>query len=181
MLVVGEKQVRFGLYRIKGSLRKGSRTAILVDAVVEALKKRNVEVDILDLRELKMEFADGRTTNEYGKDMQDAISRIKACDAAVIGMPVYQYSVAGPLKNFLDITTEAFNYKPFAIALNSGGIRSYLAAAELMKLMSFEAFAVPISPIVHTWEKDYTDGKLTNERIPKKIEEMLDALLKWVR
>lgn len=166
---------------VKGSMNKKSRTAVVIDAVIKSLKKKEVSVDVIDLREINMEFCDGRSVEKYNEDMQNVIKTLKKADAVVIGMPVYQYSVAGPLKNFLDITAEAFYYKLIGIVENSGGIRSYLAASELIKIMSFEVFAKTIMPIVHSWQEDFKDYKLINKKIFDKIEEMIEALLKEVK
>jgi len=162
---------------IKGSLNKNSKTSIVMDKVIKTLENKKVVVDIIDIRDLNMEFCDGRPTEEYNSDMQSALKTIKKSDAGIIGMPVYQYSVAGPLKNFLDITTEAFNYKFIGIVSNSGGVRSYLAANDLMKILAFEAFALPIMPLVHTWAGDFEDDKLKNKKVVEKIDEMVKALL----
>lgn len=166
---------------IKGSLNKESRTSILIDEVIVSLEKKKIKVEVIDLRDINLEFCDGRPTEEYNADMQKALKTIKNADAEIIGMPVYQYSIAGPLKNFLDITTEAFNYKVVGIAMNSGGIRSYLAADHLMRVLSFEAWALPIMPIVHTQIKDFENNKIKNEKVLEKIEQMTDALLKQIK
>jgi FMN reductase len=166
---------------IKGSLNKNSKTAIVMDVLIQKLKERTINVDIIDLRTLKMEFCDGRPTKDYGKDIQKTIETIKKSDAAIIGMPVYQYSIAGPLKNFIDITAEAFEYKFFSLVVNSGSVRSYLAGSELMKIMSFENFSIPVMPIVHSWKEDFEDGKLKNQKITDKINEMIDELIKHIK
>ncbi len=164
---------------IQGSLNPKSKTAIVINAVEDKLQNHNIEFETIDLREINMEFVDGRPIGEYNDSMQKAITCMRSADAYVIGMPVYQYSVSGPLKNFIDIVTETMNEKPFGIVSNSGGVRSYLAASDLMIMLSFEAWALPIQPIVHTWAGDFEGQEINNKKVGEKIEKMLDNLQKY--
>ena len=81
---------------IQGSLNKESRTAILVDHAVKEIKRAGLEVTVLDLRNIQMEFCDGRSLKEYHLEVQQAYQAMEEADAFVIGMPVYCYSVSGP-------------------------------------------------------------------------------------
>ena len=164
---------------IQGSLNPNSRTAIVTQKTAEVLTEKGISFETIDLRELEMEFCDGRELEEYNQDMQDAYQKMEAADAYIIGMPVYQYSIAGPLKNFLDITMGAMKgEKPVGIICNSGGVRSYLASAELMKALSFEVSALCVQPTVHTWAGDFEDGAIKDPKIVEKIEKMVNAILK---
>ena len=46
---------------IQGSLNKDSRTAVLIQHAEEELKRAGLEVSVLDLRNLHMDFCDGRS------------------------------------------------------------------------------------------------------------------------
>jgi len=164
---------------IQGSMNKNSRTSIVIDEVVDVFKKK-ADVELIDLRKLDMQFCDGRSIEEYNEDMQSSFKKIKEADGIVIGMPVYQFSVAGPLKNFIDVCSRAFTEKKFSIVCNSGGVRSYLASADLMKILVYEVSAIIIPPTVHSWAGNFKEGKLTDEHVKEKINEMSDALLKEI-
>lgn len=136
---------------------------------------------MIDLRNLKMEFCDGRETDEYSKDLQDAYFQIKNARVVVIGMPVYCWSVSGPLKNFLDITAEAFEKKPIAIACNAGSPFAYLAASDLMKILSFESKALPLQPIIKTSAKDFEGReKLISPKVFEKMAELSDTISQYL-
>ena len=164
---------------IQGSLKPASRTAIVIDEVVTKLKKKkNVKIDIIDLRKIDMQFCDGRDLKDYNKDMRAAHATMEKADGYIFGMPVYQYSISGPLKNFLDIVSSAMSNKTAGIVCNSGGVRSYLASVELMKILSFEENVTTVQPTVHTWVEDFASGKIHNEDIHARIDKMIEALLK---
>ena len=99
----------------------------------------------------------------------------------IIGMPVYCYSVSGVLKNFLDITCGAMENKVCGIVCNAGGVMSYLASAELMKILSYEVQCLSVQPTVYGWGKDFQDGKIVNEKILAKANEMVEKLMTVVK
>jgi NAD(P)H-dependent FMN reductase len=57
---------------------------------------------------------------DYPKDMQEAFYTIEKCEAVIFGMPVYQYTMSGVLKNFVDICGASVAGKPVGIIVNSG-------------------------------------------------------------
>lgn len=162
---------------LQGSLNPQSKTALVVEVVAAKLQESGIPYQIIDLRHLPMEFCDGRDIASYNAETQSAYQTIQAARAVIIGMPVYCYSVAGPLKNFLDITSQAFIGKYIGVLCNAGSPLSYLAAADLMKILSYESFAVPVQPTVLTSTSDFESGVLTSEKAKEKIETLISVLV----
>ncbi len=158
---------------IQGSLNKESRTAILVDHAAEAMKRADLEVGLLDLRNIQMEFCDGRSLKEYHPELQQAYQIMDQASAFVIGMPVYCYSVSGPLKNFIDITSGAMEKKIAGILCNAGGNQSYMASADLSKILAYESHVTTVQPIVYSCYDDYEDQTLTSNKVKYKIQETM--------
>ena len=163
---------------IQSSLNPNSKTAILVKATAKYLEQHSIAYEIIDLRDLELQFCDGRRLQEYNSDMQQAHDTIKAAQAVIIGMPVYSYSISGPLKNFLDIAGRGLQGKFVGILCQSGGYRSYLASADLVKIISFEFFGFAVQPIVHTTYNEFSDNQLTDPGAINLIQDMLQALKK---
>jgi len=163
---------------IQGSLNPDSRTDILLRAVFDKLE--GVKKAYLDLREIKLEFCDGRELNKYNEDLQIAAKEISESDAYVIGMPVYCYSVSGVVKNFLDITCGGMVEKPFGVVSASGGERSYLATAELQKVLAFEVRARSFPRVVFASGKDFKDGKLANDDLLKRVDQLAHEFVAWI-
>ena len=161
---------------IQGSLNKESRTAVLIQHAEQELQRAGLEVSVLDLRNLQMEFCDGRSLKEYHPDMQQAYRAIDEARAFVIGMPVYCYSVSGPLKNFIDITSGAMEKKIAGILCNAGGNRSYLASADLSNILAYESHVTTVQPIVYSCSEDYDDHVLNEKKVKSKIREMVNNL-----
>lgn len=161
---------------IQGSLNPNSRTAIVVNAAAKHFESLGLDVRVMDLRDMPLQFCDGRPLEGYNAEIQGAYQAIEAADYLVIGMPVYCYSVAGPLKNFIDITSEAMMNKRLGIISNAGGQLSYLASADLAKILAYESRVLAVQPTVYSWSKDFEDGKIVNPKIHEKIQAMAEAL-----
>jgi NAD(P)H-dependent FMN reductase len=164
---------------IQGSLNPGSNTNVLLRKVFDRLD--GVKKSYLDLRKIKLEFCDGRDLSGYHEDIQVAAKEVEESDAYVIGMPVYCYSISGALKNFLDIVCGGMEEKPFAIVSASGGEHSYLATAELQKILMFEVRGRPFPRVVFASGKDFKDGELANAEVEKRLDQLSKEFLAWVK
>jgi len=124
----------------------------------------DVAVDILNLAETPIEICDGRPLDAYGAATQQAVARIAAARAVLIGAPVYRASFPGVLKNLLDITpVEALQNKPVGIVAMGGSPHHFLAVdSQLRQVLAwFGALVAPTS--VYLTGGDFRDGQLTAE------------------
>ena len=166
---------------IQGSLRKNSHTEIVVTETAKELDARKISYEIIDLKKIDLQFCDGRKIEEYNQDMQKAYKQIESAKAIIFGMPVYCWSISGVLKNFFDIISAATQDKVAGILCNAGSKMSYLASADLMKVLSYEASVTTVQPIVKTSSEHFKDGVLVDEKAKSKISAMLDELCKLLK
>ena len=169
------------LILIQGSLNPNSKTALILDETAKVLEEKNINYETIDLRKLKLEFCDGRDLKNYNEDLQKAYKLIESASGYIIGMPVYCYSVSGVLKNFLDITCSAMENKCAGIVCNAGGVMSYLASADLMKILSYEVHVLTVQPTVYAYGNDFKDGKIVNEKVLHKAGHMVERLMQVVK
>src|SRR5882724_11414131 len=94
------------LLMIVGAATPPGRLAAAIATAAEAVRTGggDVAVDILNLAETPVEICDGRPLEAYGAATQQAVARVAAARAVLIGAPVYRASFPGVLKNLLDIT-----------------------------------------------------------------------------
>jgi NAD(P)H-dependent FMN reductase len=166
---------------IQGSLNKESRTSVLIQHTEEQLKSAGLKTSLLDLRNIQMEFCDGRSLKEYHPEMQRAYQAMEQADAFIIGMPVYCYSVSGPLKNFIDITSGAMEKKIAGILCNAGGKQSYMSSADLSNILAYESHVTTVQPIVYSSYEDYENQALTSDKVKSKIRELVDHLIRLLQ
>ena len=165
---------------IQGSLSRDSKTAVVVAETEKVLQERKLDFETLDLRNLKLEFCDGRSLSDYNADMQKAYRLLESADGYIFGMPVYCWSMSGVVKNLIDITAGALENKVAGILCNAGGNRSFMSSADLINVLYYESGVMTVHPVVYTSYEDFQGGKLIADKPLAKIPTMIDALMKQI-
>ena len=89
---------------ICGSLRADSTTARALLVASEAARGAGADVEVVHLDRLNLPFCDGRGDElSYGGDAEAFIRQVRSADGLLIGSPNYHGSIAGVLKNALDL------------------------------------------------------------------------------
>ena len=167
---------------IQGSLNPQSKTAIVVREAEKILNSLDgVDCQVLDLKSFDMQFCDGRKLTDYNRDTQKAFEMVNEADGFIIGMPVYCYSVSGPLKNLIDITSLAMEKKVAGILCTTGSSMSFLASSELAKILAYESNVLSVQPVVCTSYEDFEDGKLKSRKVKEKLKNMIGVLLNYLQ
>lgn len=126
----------------------GAKTSIVVQKVLEEVKKYhpNVEIEMLDLREYDVQFCDGRNPSTYTGDTKKVLEIIQSADFYIIGTPIFQGSLSGPLKNLFDlINPKDLRNKVMGFVATGGTYQHYLVIENQLKPIAgfFRAFVAP--------------------------------------
>ena len=159
----------------------GAKTAVLVDAVLQAVKKASpeMETELLDLREYELEFCDGRKPELYNADTQKVLEAISKADFYLIGCPIFNGSFPAPLKNVFDLVPpEVFRHKVMGFVANGGTYQHYLVIENQLKPIAgnFRSFVAPSFVYVngeHFNEKNEIMAEDILERIDRLAEELV--------
>lgn len=148
----------------------GTKTSI---ALNHFKTHNNLEMDIIDLADYKLEFADSRFLNEYNDDTIKVINKIMEADAIVIATPVYQASIPGSLKNLFDLLPlDAIRDKTVGILVSSGSDKHYLVAEyQLIPILNYLKANV-INKYVYITLEDYNVNKIDNSSIDMRMEDL---------
>src|SRR6266568_6451268 len=168
------------LLMLVGAATPPGRLAAAIAMAAEAARAGggDVAVDILNLAETPVEICDGRPLEAYGVATQQAVARVAAAQAVLIGAPVYRASFPGVLKNLLDITpVEALQNKPVGIVAMGGSPHHFLAVdGQLRQVLAwFGALLAPTS--VYLTGGDFRDGQLTSESARKDVAALTETLI----
>lgn len=93
---------------ISASLRTRSTSRTLLDGILKGLKENGHEINLIDLRNVKIGFCNGcLACQELGKcvikdDINGIIPTVKESDTLVFVTPIYYYSIPGQLKTLFD-------------------------------------------------------------------------------
>ncbi len=162
---------------IQSSLRQGSNTAVVCRAFAEKCDARGLHVHYVDLKDVEMELCDARPLDEYSESMQKVYKIVEGSEAVIFGMPVYQYSMSGVLKNFIDICGKATAGKPVGAIVNAGGPNCYMASQDLFNALYYEYATTSISPTPYTSAMDFQEGKLASEKTLSKLDELVEKII----
>ncbi len=168
------------LLMIVGAATPPGRLAAAIAMAAEAVGTGggDVAVDILNLAETPIEICDGRPLDAYGAATQQAVARIAAARAVLIGAPVYRASFPGVLKNLLDITpVEALQNKPVGIVAMGGSPHHFLAVdGQLRQVLAwFGALVAPTS--VYLIGGDFRDGQLASDAARNDLAVLTQTLI----
>jgi FMN reductase len=172
-----------GLLMLVGAATPPGRLAAAIATTAEAARTGgDVAVEILNLAETPIDICDGRPLESYGEGTREAVVRIAAAAAVLIGAPVYRASYPGVLKNLLDIVpVEALQNKPVGIVAMGGSPHHYLAVdTQLRQVLAwFGALVAPTS--VYVTGGDFRDGELTSETARKELVALTDTPMTLAR
>jgi FMN reductase len=170
------------LMLIGAATAPGRLAAAIAEAAEAARAGSDIAIDILNLAETPIEICDGRSVEAYGAATRQAVARVAAAAAVLIGAPVYRASFPGVLKNLLDIVpVEALQNKPVGIVAIGGSPHHYLAVDSHLRqvLAWFGALVAPTS--VYLTGGDFRDGRLASDTARNDLAALTGTLITLVR
>jgi len=166
-----------------GSLSKTSQSAIMAEHAAEhASKQDDVDVTLIDPREIDWQLCDARDWDGYNDDVtrwQDAISQ---ADVYAFCVPVYNWSYAGVFKNMIDLVPPGtFNGNTAGLMGKGGTMKGFLMVQrELRSLMSY--FGVETLPsTVFASNEHFDSGELTAKNIGDMIDDLVEETVERAR
>jgi FMN reductase len=137
-----------------------------------------LEIDLVNLADVRIAFADGRAPDAYGDDTAAVVKRIAAADIVVLASPVYRASFTGALKNLLDhLPVEALMGKPCGIVAMGATAHHFLGVEwHLRDVLTWFGAIVPPTG-VYLSSSDFSDGNLV-DRASADLATLADALIK---
>lgn len=165
MLIVG----------ICGSSAASGRTRALIDLALEGAARASgsVTTAVLDLASTRLQFADGRSTEEYDEPTRAVLATIRQADAYVIGSPMYRGSMTGALKNLLDlVAAEDVVGKAVALVATGGTDHHYLGFDLGLRtaLASFRMHTVP--GILYGSHFTIEDGRVVDPELAERARNL---------
>jgi FMN reductase len=138
----------------------------------------DLEIELINLADKKVAFADGRPAEQLGDDTASIIESVRAAHGVVFASPVYRGSFTGALKNLLDhLPLESLAGKPIGIIAMGATQHHFLGVDWHLRdvLAWFGALLVPTS--VYLASADFVDGQLTDSA-KQDLTALADAVIK---
>ena len=182
-MMLGSTQM-VALLGICGSMRKASLNRALLDVVAELLPPhaRMTQVDSLDLPIFNSDLEDPPAVVQLK-------AAIAAADGVVFGVPEYNYSIPGGLKNALDWVSRPPQHSPLvrkpvgivgAATGMSGTIRAQSHLRQMMLYSDSPCLSQPEVLIPRAHERFAADGRLLDASTRLLIERFAAAMVAFV-
>jgi len=168
------------LIAVLGSVTPPGRLLKALNAMTAAAKvvEPGLEIDLVNLADVRIAFADGRAPDAYGDDTAAVVKRTAAADIVVLASPVYRASFTGALKNLLDhLPVEALMGKPCGIVAMGATAHHFLGVEwHLRDVLTWFGAIVPPTG-VYLSSADFSDGNLV-DHASADLAALADALIK---
>ena len=147
----------------------------------EVSKNKEVETELVDVRDYRIEATDNSETSETAKRFEKIVTR---ADGFIIVSPEYNHGYPGELKMMLDMLYKQFFRKAVAICGVSSGGQGGARMMEQLRLVMIAFHTAPIGNAVYFGNVRTLfgeDGKITDPSYEKRVAGMLDELTWFTR
>ncbi|MCU7824462.1 CE1759 family FMN reductase [Kitasatospora sp. DSM 101779] len=152
------------LVAVSAGLSVPSSTRLLADRLAGAVRtalegRREVEVEVVELRGLARPIADHLVTGFPGPELRSALESVEAADGLIAVTPVFSASYSGLFKSFFDVLDrEALTGTPVLIAATGGSARHSLALEHALRPLFAHLRAVVAPTAVFAASEDWGPG-----------------------
>ena len=162
---------------VSAGLSQPSSTRLLADRLAESVRLgldgygRDVEVQVVELRELAHAIADNLVTGFPGAALREAVGTVTGADAVVAVTSVFSGSYSGLFKSFFDVVDNtALAGKPVLIAATGGTARHSLVLDHALRPLFSYLRAVVVPTGVYAASEDWGNGAAVHtDSLPARI------------
>ncbi|WP_413167182.1 NADPH-dependent FMN reductase [Capilliphycus salinus ALCB114379] len=165
---------------IGGSLRSESYSQQALRNAAQRVEALGAEVEILDLRQMRLPFCDGGKEYPDYPDVEKLRETVKQADGLILATPEYHGSVSGVIKNALDLMSfEHLEDKVAGLISVLGGQANSNALNDLRLIMRWvHGWVIPEQiAIGQAWSAFNEEGKLLDEKLSERFDKFAQSLV----
>ena len=147
---------------VSAGLRQPSSTRLLADRLAAAAERdllrygRDVQVRVIELRDLAVDIANNLVTGFPNADLDDALRAVERADGLIVVSPIFSASYSGLFKSFFDlIDPVALSGTPVLIAATGGSARHSLALEHALRPLFSYLHAIVLPTAVYAATEDW--------------------------
>ena len=167
---------------LSGNVKRPSRTASLVEAIVSRARDRlGAESTVFELVDAAPVLFRALRSDQLDAEGRAIIDAVETADILVVGSPVYRASYTGALKHLFDLVDyRALTNKRVILAATGGTpLHGLMTEHQLRPLFGFfNALTLPTA--IYATEADFTEYDITSpavhERIDRAVSELTQVL-----
>jgi len=160
------------------SLNPDSSSQILAREAAAILTSLGATAQVIDLRERPLPVCDGETSNEHA----DAITAaVRAADAIVFAVPIYNYDVNAAAKNVVEHVGSALEGKLVAFLCTAGGSASYMSVMSLANSLMLDFRCLIVPRFVYATSPCFADGTIVSSDVAGRVRALCEEVVRLGR
>jgi FMN reductase len=160
------------------SLNPGSNSQILARDAAEALRSLGATAEVIDLRERPLPVCNGETTDP---NAQAITAAVRAADAIVFAVPIYNYDVNAAAKNVVEHVGSALEGKLIAFMCTAGGSASYMSIMSLANSLMLDFHCLIVPRFVYSTSPCFRDGRIVSSDIAMRVRALCEQVVRLGR
>jgi FMN reductase len=172
-MAVAEHRAGLRVVSVVGSVTPPGRLRRAVEEASERIRPLVAHVELIDLGERRMSFANGREPSGFVDDTGAVVEAIERAHVVAFATPVYRGSMTGALKNVFDLLpVPALTAKVVALVAMGGSDHHFLGADRHWRDVLTFFGALPMPTSAYLTGADFTDG-VPREQAAATLDELL--------
>ena len=160
------------------SLNPDSNSQILARDAAAIFQSLGVTANVIDLRERALPVCDGETGDGNADAIADAV---RAADAVVFAVPIYNYDVNAAAKNVVEHVGSAFEGRLVAFLCSAGGSASYMSIMSLANSLMLDFRCLVVPRFVYSTGECFHDGKIVSRDVAARVRKLCDEVVRLGR
>lgn len=155
----------------------GTKTQTTMTIMQKKIQEQYPEasVTLLDLKQLTLQFSDGRNYLDYSDDTRFVTTTLMDSDIILIGSPTFQASIPGTLKNVFDLLPQsAFENKVVGLVMTAGSTKHFLVAEMHLKPIIHYMKGNLVANYVFIEERDFHQATIVNDDVLLRLDKLIE-------
>ena len=159
------------------SLRDGSRSRVMAEALRAELEGAGEVVEYLDLRDAGLPLCDGDDC--YNHPATKALrASVAAAEGIIFATPIYNFQASASAKNIVELGGSMFEGKVVGFLCAAGGRNSYMSVMSLTNSLMLDFRCHILPRYVFASKDSFSDGVLADAEITERIGELARELVR---
>jgi FMN reductase len=155
---------------ISCSLSPSSRSRILANDAAKLLKSLETQITYLDLRDHPLPMCDGEDCDP--KLVEPLANMIRAADAILMAVPIYNYDVNAAAKNLVELTGGAWEGKLVGFLCAAGGHSSYMSVMSLANSLMLDFRCLIVPRFVYATGHDFSGESVSSAKVQDRLRQL---------
>jgi FMN reductase len=165
-----------------GSLQRPSRTLVLCEALIARIGKyRTIVPNVLEISQFGRAMGACFQRSELPPEIVAHLEAVESADIVIAASPVYSAYFTGMFKHFVDFMgMDALAGTPTLLAATGGSpLHGLMIDQQMRPLLAMkQALTLPLG--VYATEADFTDYRISNPVVEKRIALAIDLALPFL-